>query len=222
MGAGETGIKHVLQQSGTTLAKKVNRFPSSRAIKFLLATTLALLASCTRSTRPEASTLEPATVAKPDFSGDVDANAILETGAVRMQLTSNQVFIAGGRTNDDAMPIYPVALLPLGLPDQQVCVRFVSNSDGTTSAVTALYGVDGCPAVTESVRPEFIAAAIDAVSRWDYFPSRRCTFRPGTPDEKKCNGPGSTVETIPVTLGYRFLFSAKGGAGTVQPAEVSH
>jgi hypothetical protein len=124
-------------------------------------------------------------------------------------------FVPGEQTNPEVMPAYPADLLPLRLSDQEVCVSFVVNRDGSVSSVRPLYGAVECPA-GGLARPEFVQAAIDAVSRWNFSPFQRCTFPPGAPSEQQCNGPGAAVEQVEVTLGYRFLFSARNGAGVVQ------
>ncbi|MGH8031321.1 MAG: hypothetical protein ACREO8_02905 [Luteimonas sp.] len=170
---------------------------------------LGLLVGCTR-------------VVKPDLSGDVDLNRITPEESVRMQLGDNQVFIPGEHLNPDVMPEYPAKMLSLRLSDQVVCVSFVVNRDGSVSSVTPVHGAVGCPANADSSHSEFLSATVDAVSRWDYFSSIRCTFPPGTPDEQKCNGPGAMQEQVAVTLAYRFLFSSGNGAGTVQRSEVAH
>lgn len=152
-------------------------------------------------------------------SGDVNGDLIVPEASARMQLESNQVFVAGELTNPEVMPAYPEQLLSLRLPDQQVCVRFVVNQDGSVSGVTPLYGVPGCPQSADNERPEFVTATIQAVSRWDFFSSIRCTFPPGTPDAQKCKGPGTVAEQVAVTLAYRFLFSARDGVGSVERAK---
>lgn len=158
------------------------------------------------------------TAGKPELSGKVNLDLIPPQASARMQLDSNQVFVPGEQTNPEVLPVYPLELLPLRLPDQAVCVRFVVNRDGSVSNVTPLYGIPDCPADAGALRPGFVAAAVDAVSRWDFFSFQRCTFPPGTPAKQQCNGPGATMEQVAVTLAYRFLFSSKSGAGTVQRA----
>lgn len=160
-----------------------------------------------------------ATAVKPVRSGDVNRDLITPEPSTRMELGSNQVFISGEQTNPEVLPVYPAELLPLRLPDQRVCVSFVVNPDGSVSDVKPLHGIADCPADEDSMRPEFLAATIDAVSRWDFFSFQRCTFPPGTADALKCRGPDSVVEQVAVTLAYRFLFSSKSGTGTVQRTE---
>lgn len=184
--------------------KKAARARVGGGIQLLVV--LSLLAACAKST-------------KPDLLGEVNLNRITPENSARMQLKDNQLFIQGEHTNPELMPAYPVELLPLQLPDQLVCVRFVVNGDGTVSNIKAIHGIVGCPTDADSPRPEFIAATVNAVSRWDYLSSILCTFPPGTP--KKCNGPGTTAEHVAVTLAYQFLFSTKSG-GTVQRAGVDH
>jgi len=154
---------------------------------------------------------------EPDLlSGDVNGDLLTPGASARMQLQSNQTFVPGEQTNPEVMPAYPADLLPLRLSDQEMCVSFVVNRDGSVSSVRPLYGAVECPASADLVRPEFVQTALEAVSRWDFLPFQRCTFPPGTPSEQQCNGPGATVEQVEVTLGYRFLFSARNGAGVVQ------
>lgn len=159
------------------------------------------------------------TAVKPIRSGDVNRDLITPEPSTRMELGSNQVFIPGEQTNPEVLPVYPPELLPLQLPDQQVCVSFVVNRDGSVSDVKPVHGIADCPADEASTHPEFLAATVDAVSRWDFFSFQRCTFPPGTADALKCKGPNSVVEQVAVTLAYRFLFSSKSGAGTVQRTE---
>jgi hypothetical protein len=160
----------------------------------------------------------PKTV-RPDPSGNVSLDLIAPEPSTRMQLQDNQVFIPGDQTNPEVAPVYPPQLLPLRLPEQVVCASFVVNRDGSVANVTPLYGTADCPAHAEAVRPEFVAATIDAVSRWDFFSFQRCTFPPGTPEARRCNGPGTTVEPVAVTLAYRFMFSAKDGGGVVRATQ---
>lgn len=156
---------------------------------------------------------------RSDRSGNVNLDLIPPEASARMQLDSNQVFVPGEQTNPEVLPVYPLELLPLRLPDQAVCVRFVVNRDGSVSNVTPLYAIPDCPADAGALHPGFVAATVDAVSRWDFFSFQRCTFPPGTPARQQCNGPGATMEQVAVTLAYRFLFSSKSGAGTVQRAQ---
>ena len=163
----------------------------------------ALLAGCSAPAIKE----EPA----PERSGRVDSGLILPRDSERMQLGSNQIFVAGEQTNPEVMPVYPADGLPLRLPDQTVCVKFVVGPDGSVSEIAPLFGVPDCPANEGGLRAEFLDATRDAVSRWDFFSFRRCTFPPGTPPKQQCNGPGATMEQVAVTLSYRFVFSAKDG-----------
>lgn len=173
----------------------------------LLLAALGMLAGCSTQT------------VKADRSGNVNLDRIPPEASARMQLDSNQIFVPGEQTNPEVLPVYPAELLPLRLPDQVVCVSFVVNHDGSVSDVKPLHGIAECPADAGSTRPEFVAATVDAVSRWDFFSFQRCTFPPGTPARQQCNGPGATMEQVAVTLAYRFLFSSKSGAGTVQRAQ---
>lgn len=157
--------------------------------------------------------------AAPERSGDVDLGLITPEPSTRMQLGANQVFIAGKQTNPEVVPVYPPELLPLRLPDQVVCVKFVVNRDGSVSDAVPMYGAADCPAESEAPRQEFVTATLGAVSQWDFFSFQRCTFPPGTPDARKCKYPDATVEQVAVTLAYRFVFSAKDGAGTVRRSE---
>lgn len=156
---------------------------------------------------------------KPDaaagVTSQVDRNLILPDDSTRMQLELNQVVIPGELTNPEVMPVYPETLLDLRLADQTVCVSFVVQENGSVAAAGPVYGIDGCPRNAEQLATEFIDATVAAVSRWDYFSYMRCTFPPGTPDAQKCNGPGAVSEQVAVTLAYRFLFSSRGGSGTV-------
>jgi hypothetical protein len=188
----------------------------------LLATTVGLLAGCANVKKAATTNQPAASESNEKLSGSVDLDRIAPKPSSRMQLASNQAFIPGQLTAQDAMPEYPSTLLPLRLPDQQVCVSFTSDADGSTSNVTPLYGLPGCPTRVDSVRPEFVAATLDAVSRWGISPARLCTSRPGTPEQHRCVDPDSTVDYVAVTLAYRFLFSAKSGTGTVQTTEVGH
>lgn len=168
-----------------------------------------------------ASCRHPAEVAKeaePVRSGEVNSGMILPEDSMRMQLGANQVFVSGEQTNPEVVPIYPPESLPLRLPDQVVCVKFVVNPNGSVSNAMPTYGAKDCPAESEPPRSEFLAATLDAVSQWDFFSFQRCTFPAGTPPKKQCNGAGTTVEQVAVTLAYRFVFSAKDGAGSVSRA----
>ncbi|MEP6906530.1 MAG: hypothetical protein ABI858_00900 [Pseudoxanthomonas sp.] len=162
-----------------------------------------------------------ASVAKPDISGAVGRDPLMPEPSTRMQLADNQIFMPGELTNPEVMPDYPATLLPLQLPDQSVCVRFVVNTDGSVSDVGPVFAVAGCPADAEAVRPEFLDATVAAVTRWDFYSSLRCTFPPGTADIDKCNGPGSSAEQVALTLAYRFQFTMRGGKGSVQQDRVA-
>ena len=162
-----------------------------------------------------------ASVPAPDLSGQVGRDQLVPEQSTRMQLADNQIFMPGELTNPEVMPDYPAALLPLQLPDQSVCVRFVVNVDGSVSDVAPVYAADGCPTDAQALRREFLDATVAAVSRWDFYSSLRCTFPPGTPDIDKCNGPGSTAEQVALTLAYRFQFTARGGKGSVQQDRVA-
>lgn len=162
-----------------------------------------------------------ASVVKPDLSGQVGRNELTPEPATRMALADNQIFMPGELITTDLMPIYPPALLPLQLPDQTVCVRFVVGVDGSVSDIVPVHGVADCPANAQALRQEFLDATLAAVSRWDFYSSLRCTFTPGTPDIDKCNGPGSTAEQVALTLAYRFQFSAHNGKGSVQQGRVT-
>lgn len=179
------------------------------AIPLLLS--LALVAACSH---------HPKSVATPEPpsgpSSKVDRNQLEAAASTRMQLSADQVFIPGELSNPEVMPAYPAALLPQLLPDQTVCVRFSVNTDGSVANIVPVTDVEGCPTGTSEQPPEFLGATIDAVSQWDFYSFVRCTFPPGTPDALKCNGPGAVAEQVAVTLGYRFLFSAKSGVTTVR------
>jgi hypothetical protein len=166
--------------------------------------------------------LETASIAQPNLSGDVNSDRIEPDPSTRMQLTANQIFIPGDSANKHEMPVYPAGLLRQQLPNQLICLRFAANVDGTVSNLTPLYGVDECPANAGQTPPEFWAATVDAVSRWEFFASIRCTFPAGTPDREKCDGPGAKQEAVGVTLSYRFVFSSDGGRGGVKQFEVKH
>lgn len=137
-----------------------------------------------------------AAAVKPDLSGQVGRNELPPEPSTRMALASNQIFMPGELITTDLMPVYPSALLPLQLPDQAVCVRFMVGVDGSVSNVVPVYGIADCPADAQALRPEFLGATLAAVSHWDFYSSLRCTFPPGTPDIDKCNGPGSTAEQV--------------------------
>ena len=160
-------------------------------------------------------------VPKNDFSGQVGRDPLMPETSTRMQLADNQIFMPGELTNPEVMPDYPAMLLPLQLPDQSVCVRFVVNMDGSVSEVVPVYAVAGCPIDARALHREFLDATVAAVMRWDFYSSLRCTFPPGTPDIDKCNGPGSSAEQVALTLAYRFQFTARDGKGGVQQDRVS-
>jgi hypothetical protein len=160
-------------------------------------------------------------VVKPDLSGQVGRNELVPEPSTRMALAGNQIFMPGELITVDLMPVYPATLLPLQLPDQVVCVRFVVGVDGSVSNVVPVYGIADCPASAHVLRKEFLDATLAAVLRWDFYSSLRCTFPPGTADIDKCNGPGSTAEQVALTLAYRFQFSARNGKGNVQRDRVA-
>lgn len=164
--------------------------------------------------------LAPMETAPVQRHASVAGSTILAQDAARMALAANQVVIPGELSNPEVVPAYPPELLALGLPDQTVCVGFVIGTDGSVSSLAPVYGSDkGCPASPDQTRPEFVAATLEAVSRWDYFSYLRCTFPPGTPDAQKCNGPGASAEQVAVSVAHRFLFSVREGLGSVQQAQ---
>lgn len=178
----------------------------------IAAAAISLASGC--ASTPAATPPPPVTVA-----GGVNAELLVPEAAERMQLQANQIFVLGDLNNPDVSPEYPAQLLPLRLPDQPICVRFVVNRDGSVSDVVPVYGVNGCPSSQGDARSEFFAATLAAVSRWDFYSSVRCTFPPGTPDRDKCSGPGTTAEQVAITLAYRFVFSVRDGVGRVEQAK---
>lgn len=183
--------------------------PTWMKVKVWCLATAILCAACRHS--------PPDVAPPPERTGRVDSGLILPLDSDRMQLAMNQTFIAGEQTNPEVMPAYPASALPLRLADQTVCVKFVVDPSGSVSNIEPLLGVPDCPDDEGGLRAEFLAATRDAVSQWDFFSFRRCTFPPGTPPAQQCNGPDSRMEQVAVTLSYRFVFSAKDG-GTVKKA----
>lgn len=161
---------------------------------------------------------KPAPAAVP-LSSAVNATEVAAEDSARLRLSADQVFLPGELIDKEIAPRYPQQLLALRLPEQVVCVRFVVGTDGVVSEVAPVFGLPGCPAGEAQMHPEFLAATVEAVSRWEFFSFQVCTLAKAQRGPRKCGGSTGTVQPIAVTLTYQFAFAWAEGRGTVRQGE---
>ena len=157
--------------------------------------------------------------AAAQLSSAVSATEVAAEDSARLRLAADQVFLPGELVDKDIAPQYPRELLALRLPEQVVCVRFVVGTDGAVSGVAPVFQLPGCPAGEAQMRSEFLAATVEAVSRWEFFSFQVCTLVANQGSPRKCGGTSGTVQPIAVTLMYRFAFAWGEGRGTVRQGE---
>lgn len=141
--------------------------------------------------------------------------------AARMELADNESFLMPLDDRDNAIPVYPAALLARQLPPQVVCLRVSIDADGGVMSSApivedAAEGAADCPGV-DATDAAFFEAAQATVAGWRFDPALRCVFpdaRAKANVEASCSG-GKEVP-VPVSLGYRFVFEQHDGRGSVR------
>ena len=148
-------------------------------------------------------------------NGAVGYTTITSPKSSVLVLATNQTFVLGEPVPKVALPTYPKALLTSGLADQRVCVSVVVTEEGSVASVTPLFAIPDCPLAESETNEQFVAAVVDAVSKWEFYSSQTCTFPAGTPAKNRCSGIGVEILPIAVTQSFQFLFSIKTGIGVV-------
>lgn len=161
----------------------------------------------------------PAEKAAPDTRGgqvgmrEVTAGV---PGEARLVLAQNETFAPPLPAPDNALPVYPAALLAQRLAPRAVCVQVGVGEDGSIIGTAVAPPSADCPDMPgEDLQPFFEAAAA-AAGTWRFEPAFRCVFDhvPG-PDEA-CGNDGTQEIPQAVSLVFRFVFEQVDGRGTVR------
>ncbi len=170
---------------------------------------LAVLAGCAHA---------PVAVAPERVSraGDVGVSEITATVApsARLVLGRDETFFMPLPARDNALPVYPPALLARRLPPQSACLQLGIDAEGTIVNVAPIVQVPDCPA-TGVVDRQFFDAAMTAARQWRFDAAFRCEYPNAQARESgDCSG-GREVQQA-VSLAYRFVFEQRDGLGSVR------
>jgi hypothetical protein len=138
----------------------------------------------------------------------------------RLTLSQNERFNRPLPAADNAIPVYPEALLAKRLPPQALCLRVSIDEAGAVSDSVPIATGPDCPEI-EQVAPDFYEAANTATRTWRFDPAFRCVYPEGTtPDPQGgCWGEGAREVPQAVSLAYRFVFEQVDGRGSVRLSE---
>ena len=150
--------------------------------------------------------------------GQVGVNEVDSAVApeARMTLADNETFQPPLPASDNALPIYPEAMLVHRLPPQAVCVRVSIDEAGAVSATAPIIAGPDCTSQENAAAAFYDAAQITAAS-WHFDPAFRCVYpKKMKPRDHGCWG--DDVKEVPqaVSLIYRFLFEQVDGKGAVR------
>ncbi|KRG70199.1 hypothetical protein ABB29_07470 [Pseudoxanthomonas dokdonensis] len=147
----------------------------------------------------------------------VDQRMFLPEGVNQYQLQDTQLFVYP-QPHDNPSPGFPADFPNVDLPPTSVCVSFAVAVDGSVQQVVPAQAPDCAPAAEV---PALLRAAMQTVSQWSFDSAMLCSY-PDLESKQRdrnntgCNGDGVSIEKIPVTLSYAFVFASQQGKTTVR------
>lgn len=137
--------------------------------------------------------------------GDVDGGLIIPLGG-QVEMPEDEQFLFPTPVFENPLPDYPPASVAAALPEQVVCLQILIDEGGAVAWSGLDRSSPDCPDADHPPLPQFVAAARDAVARWQFLAAAICTYPAGQAKNDDCTGPGVTVREVPVKLSYRFRF----------------
>lgn len=175
----------------------------------------AALAGCVHTTA------SPVAVPGASRSGDVGVTDITALGAPsgRLVLAENETFFLPLPAADNALPVYPPALLVQRLPPQAVCLEIGIGTHGDVMTALPIMQAPDCPTDDPGMRAavdrRFSDAAMDAVLQWRFDAAFRCEY-PNDLARSQGDCTGGREAPQAISLAYRFLFAQRDGRGSVR------
>jgi hypothetical protein len=160
-----------------------------------------LLAGCAAPTRSARMPVE-----RRGVDADVFYRAIEPQGIERHALSEQEDFQLGAaRPDDRAVPAYPARYLAQGPAQVEICSQVFVDGDGAVFGTAPHRDAEDCPTLPAEVDAAFRTASDQALRRWRFEPSYRCTLRDGEQRRRRCDD-AARREAVPVTRAYRFVF----------------
>ena len=147
--------------------------------------------------------------------GEVSFQVIDEVEATTPSLEAGQEYNSAYPLPDNALPIYPAALLPQALSRQEIVVRVIIDDQGN---VARFEESPVASKVDPAHRVDFMRAVQETVQSWKFHPASIRGFGPG-PDYDADGKPDFAILVTESTLtsyhDLRFYFDVKDGRGVV-------
>lgn len=150
----------------------------------------------------------------------VDQRLLLPASAARYDMAPHQAFVYPAPLDNPA-PAFPAEGMPRELPPVTLCVAFVVDAEGRTTAVSPLEQ-DGCAG--EGAPAPLREAALSVVAAWRFTPAMFCDYPDAATRDRDWNGHGCAGEdvqarVVPVSLAYAFTFEIREGRQRVASAK---
>lgn len=172
-----------------------------------------LLTACRTTTPP--TQVQPAS-ATP--SGTASYEVVLDASPDVSKQVSQRLFLPAAPVDENGPPLYPEALLSLGLPPQRLVVRLALDEHGQITDVTTNASASEADPRYQAV---FEAAIRTAVECWRFKAATQRVFVDSPPDGSG-KPPYKMLKAeilVPTYFDMRFIFEVTDGEGAVRQVQ---